>query len=295
MRPCVRRRLEPLAVRPFGRLLGSYTVNDLGDSIGVVALAVLVFDRTDAVAPTAAFFLVAKFLPALIAPVLTAHLDRLRAAPHAAGALRARGARRSPRWPVLADRRPLRARSRCSCSGSSTARWRSPAAGSRAAPSRRVLQPRAPARRGQRADEPRLRGLVGLRRRAGGLLIAEFGVSAALLVDAALVPGDRGRARRVTPTCPARHARAAAAGSSASATASRYRARRTRACALLLGRPVARADLLHAGRPDRGHLREGEPRTRRAPASACCWPPGAPASCSAACSSSRSRTAPGSG
>lgn len=64
-------------MRPFGRLLGSYTVNDLGDSIGVVALAVLVFDRTGDVAPTAGFFLVAKFLPALFATGLTAHLDRM--------------------------------------------------------------------------------------------------------------------------------------------------------------------------------------------------------------------------
>jgi MFS family permease len=51
-------------------------LNELGDSVGLVALAVLVFDRTGAVAPTAAFFLAAKFLPALIAPALTAHLDR---------------------------------------------------------------------------------------------------------------------------------------------------------------------------------------------------------------------------
>jgi predicted MFS family arabinose efflux permease len=65
-----------LGVRPFGRLLVSYTVNDLGDAIGVVALAVLVFDRTHAVAPTAGFFLTAKFLPALFATGLTAHLDR---------------------------------------------------------------------------------------------------------------------------------------------------------------------------------------------------------------------------
>ena len=72
----MRRRFEPLRVRPFGRLLGSYTVNDLGDSIGVVALSVLVFDRTGDVAPTAGFFLVAKFLPALFATGLTAHLDR---------------------------------------------------------------------------------------------------------------------------------------------------------------------------------------------------------------------------
>ena len=63
-------------MQPFGRLLASYTVNDLGDSIGVVALAVLVFDRTHDVAPTAGFFLVAKFLPALFATALTAHLDR---------------------------------------------------------------------------------------------------------------------------------------------------------------------------------------------------------------------------
>lgn len=71
-----RRRLEPLRVRPFGRLLASYTVNDLGDAIGVVALSVLVYDRTESVAPTAGFFLVAKFLPALLATGLTAHLDR---------------------------------------------------------------------------------------------------------------------------------------------------------------------------------------------------------------------------
>ena len=44
---------------------------------GVVALAVLVYDRTKAVAPTAAFFFAAKFLPALLAPALTARLDQV--------------------------------------------------------------------------------------------------------------------------------------------------------------------------------------------------------------------------
>jgi MFS family permease len=73
----VRGRLAPLAVRPFGRLLSSYTINELGDSVGFVALAVLVYDRTDAVAPTAAFFVIAKFLPALLAPALTARIDQL--------------------------------------------------------------------------------------------------------------------------------------------------------------------------------------------------------------------------
>jgi hypothetical protein len=73
----VRGRLAPLAVWPFSRLLSSYTLNELGDSVGVVALSVLVYDRTHAVAATAAFFLIAKFLPALLAPALTARLDQV--------------------------------------------------------------------------------------------------------------------------------------------------------------------------------------------------------------------------
>jgi MFS family permease len=73
----VRGRLAPLAVRPFGRLLSSYTLNELGDSVGIVALAVLVYDRTEAPAPTAVFFFAAKFLPALLAPALTARFDQV--------------------------------------------------------------------------------------------------------------------------------------------------------------------------------------------------------------------------
>jgi MFS family permease len=73
----VRGRFAPLGVRPFSRLLASYTVNELGDAAGIVALAVLVYDRTRAVAPTAAFFIAAKFLPSLLAPALTARLDQV--------------------------------------------------------------------------------------------------------------------------------------------------------------------------------------------------------------------------
>jgi hypothetical protein len=65
-----------MRVGPFSRLLVSYTLNELGDSAGVVAMAVLVFDRTREVAPTVAFFVIAKFLPALLAPALTARLDQ---------------------------------------------------------------------------------------------------------------------------------------------------------------------------------------------------------------------------
>ena len=72
-----RRRFAPLGVRPFGRLLTTYTVNEIGDAVGVVALAVLVYDQTEAVAPTAAIFIAAKFIPALLAPVLTARVDQI--------------------------------------------------------------------------------------------------------------------------------------------------------------------------------------------------------------------------
>jgi MFS family permease len=76
MMPGVRGRLAPLGVRPFSRLLSSYTLNEAGDSVGIVALAILVFDRTDNIAATAAYFIVGKFLPALLAPALTARLDQ---------------------------------------------------------------------------------------------------------------------------------------------------------------------------------------------------------------------------
>ena len=129
----VRGRLAPLAVRPFNRLLSSYTLNELGDSVGIVALAVLVYDRTQAVAPTAAFFVAAKFLPALVAPALTARFDQVAAAPEPAGALRRRGdgvrraradRRRRLRAGARARPRPGRRRARASPRARSrAARW----------------------------------------------------------------------------------------------------------------------------------------------------------------------------
>src|SRR6476619_4232444 len=77
MIPVVRGRFAPAGVQPFSRLLASYTLNELGDSVGIVALAILVFDRTGDIAATSAFFIVGKFLPALIAPAVTARLDQV--------------------------------------------------------------------------------------------------------------------------------------------------------------------------------------------------------------------------
>ena len=58
----------------FRRLAFSYTVNDLGDTFGLVALAVLVLDQTDSALGTTALFVAARFVPAFLAPLLTARV-----------------------------------------------------------------------------------------------------------------------------------------------------------------------------------------------------------------------------
>lgn len=64
-----------LRVPGFRPLAGSYALNELGDNLGVVALALLVLAETGSALGTTALFLAAKFLPALVAPAMTAALD----------------------------------------------------------------------------------------------------------------------------------------------------------------------------------------------------------------------------
>ena len=54
---------EPLRRPVFRRLATTYAVNELGDWMGIVALSVLVFDRTDSALATAGLFLGTRFLP----------------------------------------------------------------------------------------------------------------------------------------------------------------------------------------------------------------------------------------
>ncbi len=67
---------RPLGVAGFRNVAAGYTINELGNWLGEIALAVLVFDRTHSALATAALFLCARFLPALLAPMLTARLER---------------------------------------------------------------------------------------------------------------------------------------------------------------------------------------------------------------------------
>lgn len=70
------RRLAPLRVRSFNRLAAAYTVNELGDWLGLVALSVLVFRETDSALALTGLFLAANLVPAFLAPLLTARIDR---------------------------------------------------------------------------------------------------------------------------------------------------------------------------------------------------------------------------
>src|SRR6185369_12009594 len=66
---------HPLRVPGFARLATSYAINQTGDLLGVVALAILVLDETGEPLATTALFVAAKFLPAFAAPWLTARVD----------------------------------------------------------------------------------------------------------------------------------------------------------------------------------------------------------------------------
>jgi MFS family permease len=74
--PAIRANLAPLRVPAFGRLLFSYTTNSVGDYVGLVALAVLVYGETEDPLATTALFIAAQFLPAFLAPMLTAKVDQ---------------------------------------------------------------------------------------------------------------------------------------------------------------------------------------------------------------------------
>ena len=71
------RALAPLRVRAFKPLAAAYTVNEVGDWLGLVALSVLVFRETDSPLALTGLFLAANLVPALLSPLLTARIDRI--------------------------------------------------------------------------------------------------------------------------------------------------------------------------------------------------------------------------
>jgi MFS family permease len=71
----VRAALAPLRLPGFRHLAGAYTVNELGNWIGEIALAVLVFDRTGSPLATAGLFIGMHFLPAFLSQGVVARTE----------------------------------------------------------------------------------------------------------------------------------------------------------------------------------------------------------------------------
>src|SRR5438067_864724 len=70
--------LTPLRVAGFKTLVAAYSINELGNWLGDIALAVLVYDKTGSALATALLFLATRFVPAAGAPALVARVARLR-------------------------------------------------------------------------------------------------------------------------------------------------------------------------------------------------------------------------
>src|SRR5688572_4791442 len=77
------RALRTLRVPGFGRLATASLVNELGNWLGEIALAIVVFDQTGSPVAVAALFVAMQFVPAVATPPLVARLDSL----HSRGAL----------------------------------------------------------------------------------------------------------------------------------------------------------------------------------------------------------------
>jgi MFS family permease len=71
----MKQSLAPLRLPGFGQLAGAYTVNELGNWVGEIALAVLVFDQTGSPLATAALFIGMHFLPAFLSQAVVARTE----------------------------------------------------------------------------------------------------------------------------------------------------------------------------------------------------------------------------
>src|SRR3954469_2927123 len=67
--------LAPLRVAGFRVLAGGYSINELGNWLGDIALAVLVFDHTGSPLATALLFVGTRFAPAVLAPAVVARVE----------------------------------------------------------------------------------------------------------------------------------------------------------------------------------------------------------------------------
>lgn len=69
---------RPLRSRDFRHLAAAYLINEFGTWAGEIALTIVVYARTHSPLVTAGLFLTLRFLPALIAPLLTTRAEAMR-------------------------------------------------------------------------------------------------------------------------------------------------------------------------------------------------------------------------
>ncbi len=65
-----------LSLPAYRRLSAAFALNELAWSVGTLALALLVYQRTGSALGSTAFFLSSQFLPALVSPFVVAHVDQ---------------------------------------------------------------------------------------------------------------------------------------------------------------------------------------------------------------------------
>ena len=68
---------SPLGVPGFRTLAAAYSINELGNWLGDIALAILVYDETKSALATALLFVAVRFVPALTAPAIVARIERV--------------------------------------------------------------------------------------------------------------------------------------------------------------------------------------------------------------------------
>ncbi len=71
----MKQALAPLKLPGFRQLAGAYTFNELGNWVGEIALAILVFDQTGSPLATAALFIGMHFLPAFLSQGVVARTE----------------------------------------------------------------------------------------------------------------------------------------------------------------------------------------------------------------------------
>src|SRR3954454_8575114 len=65
-------KLAPLRIPAFRRLIGVYAINRLGDIVALVAMAIVVWDKTHSVWATTGLIAALEFVPSLASRVITA-------------------------------------------------------------------------------------------------------------------------------------------------------------------------------------------------------------------------------